>query len=106
MSYEANDAKGLLNAFQDSVNDYLDFCEKKNIEPEQPFKGSLNVRIGKDRHRKAWQMAQALEKTLNEYICQALDKSFEETEFSQNLPKRKVAMDTRKHPPEPKNKMV
>lgn len=76
ITFEATDAEGLVNAFHEAVNDYLAFCNEKKIEPEQPFKGSLNVRIGETRHRKAWLAAKSLDKSINEYICQALDESF------------------------------
>jgi predicted HicB family RNase H-like nuclease len=76
ITYEANDAEGLVQAFHDAVDDYLAFCKEKDIKPEQPFKGSLNVRIGPERHLKTWKAAQSLDKTLNDYICQALDESF------------------------------
>jgi predicted HicB family RNase H-like nuclease len=46
ITYEATDASGLLKAFRESVDEYLDMCEKQNIEPEIPFKGSLNIRLG------------------------------------------------------------
>lgn len=76
ITYEAVDAESLLNAFHESVDEYLAFCAKKAIKPEQPFKGSLNVRIGPERHLKAWKVAKSLDKSLNDYICQALDESF------------------------------
>ncbi len=79
ITFEATDAEGLVKAFHEAVNDYLAFCQEKKIEPEQPFKGSLNVRIGEVRHRKAWLAAQSSDKSINEYICQALDESFKES---------------------------
>ncbi len=76
ITFEAKDAGGLVKAFHEAVNDYLAFCHQKKIEPEQPFKGSLNVRIGEARHRKAWLAAKSADKSINDYICQALDESF------------------------------
>lgn len=80
ITYEAKDAGGLMKAFHEAVDDYLNFCKLKKIKPEQPFKGSLNIRIGEVRHRKAWLAAKSLEKSLNDYICYAIDESFERNE--------------------------
>lgn len=88
ITYEAVDAESLVKAFHDAINDYLAFCEETKTEPEQPFKGSLNVRIGPERHIRAWKAAQLLDKSLNEYICHALDESFERKEDSSIKAKR------------------
>ena len=80
ITYEAKDAKNLNKAFHEVVEDYLLFCEQNKIEPERPFKGSLNVRIGEQRHRKAWEIATSLGKNLNEYITWALDESFKNSQ--------------------------
>ena len=51
VSYEATDAKGLKKAFKEAVDDYLDICHTKHTQPETPFKGSLNIRLGSELHR-------------------------------------------------------
>ena len=38
---------------------YLEFCAETGKQPEKPFKGSFNVRIGADLHRKATLAASA-----------------------------------------------
>jgi len=48
----------------------------KNIIPEEPLKGSFNIRIGVERHRHIFEEANALEISLNEYICKVLDEHF------------------------------
>jgi len=37
VSYEATDAKGLRQAFEEAVDDYLDMCDNHNIKLEKPF---------------------------------------------------------------------
>lgn len=91
ITYEAIDAESLLKAFHEAVDEYLAFCDKKAIEPEQPFKGSLNVRIGPERHLKAWKVAKSLDKSLNDYICQALDESFVARKIPAPAKAKKVA---------------
>ncbi len=37
VTYEAKDAESLLKAFHEAVDEYLAFCDKEAIKPEQPF---------------------------------------------------------------------
>lgn len=72
VSYEATDAKGLKKAFRDAVDDYLELCESQKIKPELPFKGSLNVRLGADLHRKVAIAAATIHVSINKFISDAL----------------------------------
>ena len=49
-------------------------CIKKNITPEQPFKGSFNVRVGRDLHRQIALEAARRGVSLNSLIVAALEK--------------------------------
>lgn len=75
VTYEATDARGLLKAFHESVNDYLETCHSQKIEPEVPFKGSLNVRLGADLHRRVALAAEQHHSTINKFIVQTLDEA-------------------------------
>lgn len=90
ITYEAKDAAGLKNAFEEAVDEYLDFCHIKKMPPEQPFKGSLNIRIGEERHKKVWVKAQARDQSINEYICDALDESFKPGKIASRAVSKKV----------------
>ncbi len=52
VTYEATTAKSLRKAFTEAVDDYLELCESRGMAAELPFKGSLNVRLGAELHRK------------------------------------------------------
>lgn len=75
VSYEGTTAAGLKRAFAEAVDDYLDHCRREGHEPEQPFKGSLNVRIGRELHRRAAIAAKGRGVTLNRFIAEALAKA-------------------------------
>lgn len=70
--YEGKDVTGLKKAFHEAVDDYLQDCTEENVDPEIPFKGTFNVRVGKDLHRKAAIFAKNHHKKLNEVIKEAL----------------------------------
>ena len=75
ISYEGKNAKTLRKDFHDAVGDYLATCAKKGMEPEVPFKGSFNVRVGKDLHRKLAIVAAQEGKSLNKLVAEALEKA-------------------------------
>lgn len=72
VSYEATDAKGLKKAFKEAIDDYLATCHSQNIEPETSFKGSLNVRLGPELHRRIAIAAMQHHLTINKFIAETL----------------------------------
>ena len=74
VSYEGEDIKSLRGAFEEAVDDYLVLCAKRGLTPEQPFKGSFNVRTGSRLHRQAVLYAQQKEIPLNALVVQALER--------------------------------
>ncbi|HLB41542.1 MAG TPA: type II toxin-antitoxin system HicB family antitoxin [Gammaproteobacteria bacterium] len=75
VSYEATDAKGLKKAFKEAVDDYLSMCCNKHIEPEIPFKGSLNIRLGSELHRRLAIAAEQQHVSINKFIAKTLDRA-------------------------------
>jgi predicted HicB family RNase H-like nuclease len=53
ISFEGDSVSAITEDFHNAVDEYLDFCAESGKLPEKPFKGSFNVRIGSDLHRKA-----------------------------------------------------
>ena len=74
VNYEGTDVGSLRAAFEEAVDDYLELCRDENKEPEQPFKGSFNVRTGSDLHRRAALYAKATGVNLNNVVMAALEK--------------------------------
>ena len=52
ISFEGDSVSSIIDDFHKAVDEYLLFCTAKGKEPEKPFKGSFNVRIGTDLHRR------------------------------------------------------
>jgi len=73
ISYEATDARGIRESFEEAVNDYLEVCHSHNIKPETSFKGSLNVRLGADLHRRIAITAVQQKLSINKLILKTLD---------------------------------
>ena len=75
LAYEATDAKGLKKAFEEAVMDYLITCHSQKLEPEKPFKGSLNIRLGPELHRRVAIAAEQHHLSINKFIAATLDQA-------------------------------
>lgn len=73
IAYEGNSVKKLKEAFREAVDDYLETCKKMGRDPQKPFKGSFNVRIPSDLHRKAAKKATMMGISLNQFVQKALE---------------------------------
>jgi predicted HicB family RNase H-like nuclease len=73
VSYKARDAEGLVSAFHEAVDDYVEQCAADGVKPEKPFKGSFNVRPGPDLHRRASVAALRAGMSLNAFVTRALE---------------------------------
>ena len=71
--------------FEQSIDNYLELCQKIGKEPEKEFKGSFNVRIPTEMHKKAALEAAKQNITLNQYVINAIDKSFENSNTKETI---------------------
>jgi predicted HicB family RNase H-like nuclease len=74
ISFEGESVKHLKKAFQESVDDYLVLCKKANKNPERSFKGSFNVRIPTELHRRVYRKSLREGISLNQLVQRALEK--------------------------------
>ncbi|MBI5409344.1 MAG: type II toxin-antitoxin system HicB family antitoxin [Nitrospirae bacterium] len=72
--FEGTSVKELKKAFHEAVDDYLETCKEMGREPQKPFKGSFNVRIPSDLHRKAVEKATRQGISLNQLVQKALEE--------------------------------
>ena len=43
VTFEASSVEELKREFRISINDYLAWCKKDDVEPQRPFSGKLNL---------------------------------------------------------------
>ena len=72
LSYEGDSVRELEKDFQNVIDEYLRDCEEKGIEPEQPYKGTFNVRISPELHRIVAVYAMEHGKSLNAVVAEAI----------------------------------
>ncbi|QIB70752.1 type II toxin-antitoxin system HicB family antitoxin [Aminipila butyrica] len=77
LNFHGTTVDELEEMFHQSIENYLDICSQCGKEPDKEFKGSFNVRVSPELHKKIAIMAAEQKITLNQYVAQALEKSFE-----------------------------
>jgi predicted HicB family RNase H-like nuclease len=78
ITYEATNVKELNRSFHEAIDDYLETCRKQGKKPETSFKGTFNVRVGPELHRRAAVFAADRHKKLNAVVTEALERYLEE----------------------------
>ncbi len=72
ISFEGDTVTAIIEDFHNAVDEYLAFCTETGKKPKKQFKGSFNVRIGTDLHRKAALTASAKGISLNMLVEDAI----------------------------------
>jgi predicted HicB family RNase H-like nuclease len=75
ITFQGSSVHEITNAFQESVEDYLAYCEERGEKPDKPFSGKLMLRIPIDLHRKVYVSAKKSGKSINEYITERLSEA-------------------------------
>jgi predicted HicB family RNase H-like nuclease len=76
ITFESESVEGAITAFEESVDDYLAFCEERNEEPEKPFSGKFNLRIEPELHRGISMLAALEDISMNLWAIKAIEKAF------------------------------
>lgn len=74
VTFQGTTVDEIEQAFKDSVDDYLAFCEERGEEPDRPFSGKFNLRISPDLHARLSIAAQTHGDSLNNYIKKLLER--------------------------------
>jgi predicted HicB family RNase H-like nuclease len=74
ITFEGESVEKLKAAFHEAVDDYLHLCKEVGKPALKSFKGSFNVRIPQDLHRRSAQKALMSGISLNQLVQKALEK--------------------------------
>ena len=77
VTFQSPDATKIVEEFNNAVDDYLEFCEEVEKEPDKSYKGSFNIRINPDLHRKLAIKAFMNNESLNQTVEKAIQKYLE-----------------------------
>ena len=78
ITFEGETVAELIQAFHDSVDDYLEFCAERGEDPEKPYSGKFVVRVEPELHKTIAIEARKRGKSLNSLVSEALSKAIED----------------------------
>lgn len=72
VNFESRDPKTIEQEFHSAVDDYLEFCQSIGKEPDKEYKGTFNVRIQPNLHKKLAMLALKNGESLNTTVEKAI----------------------------------
>jgi len=74
ITFEGNSVLEVKGAFEEAVNDYIELCKECGKKFEKSYKGSFNIRIAPEIHKKAKRLALMKGISLNQFIQKAVEE--------------------------------
>jgi len=83
ITFEGETVDELRQSFQDSVDDYLEFCAERGENPEKPYSGKLMVRVDPELHKRVSVEARKRGVSINSLVGEALSRAIDGNTHSQ-----------------------
>ncbi|MDY6861994.1 MAG: type II toxin-antitoxin system HicB family antitoxin [Thermodesulfobacteriota bacterium] len=80
VTFEGTNVEEIKTAFQEAVDDYILLCKEAGKSVHKSYKGSFNVRISPDLHKKAVQKALILGMSLNQFVQKVIEDEVSSTQ--------------------------
>lgn len=97
-TFEATETGQLRREFERSIDEYLAWCKEDGVEPQRPFSGKLNVRLGSQLHAAVVKAAGADRVSINSWIVRILHAAVSAPSAMHNMSstteRRQVAPDS------------
>jgi len=75
ITFQGKTPEELERSFRDSIDIYVEMCQKDGVQPEKPYSGRFNIRITPDIHRKIVEEATLQKKSLNQWVTDTIEKA-------------------------------
>ncbi len=72
VSYEGQTVAALKEDFESAIDDYLEMCSEAGVAAEKFYKGSFNVRVNPELHKKVVLYSASVGKTMNAVVEDAI----------------------------------
>ena len=72
VTFKGTSVKELQKSFRESIDDYLDFCERMGKTPDIPASGRLILRVPPELHSRAAVVAKSEGRSLNSWVAEAV----------------------------------
>jgi predicted HicB family RNase H-like nuclease len=76
--FEGGSVEELKASMRRAIDHYLEVCKARGEEPEKPFSGKLNVRLGSDLHRAVAVAAAARGESINSWLIHVVSSAAEQ----------------------------
>jgi predicted HicB family RNase H-like nuclease len=73
VTFEGKTVEEIKKSFKEAIDDYLEICRQTNKEPLKSYKGSFNIRISPDLHKKAVLKSITRGVSLNQFVQKAIE---------------------------------
>ena len=77
VTFEGRTVQELGDAFRYMVDEHIKDCEAENIPAEKSYRGSFNIRLSPDLHRKAAIFAKVHGISLNTFVKESIESRLE-----------------------------
>ena len=74
ITFQGRTPEELERSFQESVDFYLEMCQKDGVSPQKPYSGRFNVRLTPEMHMRIAEKAAQERVSLNQWVAEALRK--------------------------------
>ena len=72
ITFQGKSVEELENAFRDSIDDYISWCEEEGISPEKPYSGRFNLRLSPMLHKEVAINAKRMKVSINGFVEKAV----------------------------------
>lgn len=72
VTFQGRTVDELKAAFQESIDDYLEYCASRGEEPDKPFSGRFLLRVDPSLHRRLVELSSSEGESLNNWIVSRL----------------------------------
>ncbi|MEE9430148.1 MAG: type II toxin-antitoxin system HicB family antitoxin [Melioribacteraceae bacterium] len=73
ITFQGKTVDEIEQAFRDSIDDYIEFCNERGEQPDKPFSGKFILRMPPKLHHKLYLKANRSGKSLNKWVVETLD---------------------------------
>lgn len=72
VTFQGKTVDELRDAFRESVDDYLEFCESRGEAPDKPYSGRFLLRVDPVLHRRLAELSASDGESLNNWVASRL----------------------------------
>ncbi len=75
ITFQGKTPEELERSFRDSIDFYLEMCQRDGVQPERPYSGRFNIRLTPEVHRKIAEEAIIEKKSLNQWVAETIEQA-------------------------------